>query len=53
MQSLAKVPGIRIAGVCDILEKDLNALPIGNRNHRLMPMTVAACQPGKDVDKEC
>jgi predicted dehydrogenase len=75
MQSLAQIPGVRIAAVCDVwdvhLEEgqkladpaafatksfhellarpDLDAVLIGAPDHWHVPMTIAACQAGKDV----
>jgi predicted dehydrogenase len=75
MKSLAEVPGVRIAAVCDIYDKhldqartladpkafattrypevlarnDINAVLIGSPDHWHVPMTVDACNAGKDV----
>jgi predicted dehydrogenase len=75
MRSLAKVPGVRIAAVCDIYDphlaaarrladpsasatkryrelldrKDIDAVLIGSPDHWHVPMTVDACNAGKDV----
>jgi predicted dehydrogenase len=75
MKSLVNVPGVRIAAVCDIYDKHLNAaraladskavavssyhelldrkdidiVLIGSPDHWHVPMTVAACDAGKDV----
>src|SRR5215218_1215052 len=75
MKSLAKVPNVRIAAVCDIYEphleegrkladpnastsrqyreilerKDIDAVLIGSPDHWHVPMTVDACNAGKDV----
>ena len=75
MKSLAQVPGVRIAAVCDIYDvhlakgraladpkafatktyrelldrKDIDAVVIGSPDHWHVPMTIAACDAGKDV----
>lgn len=75
MQSLPKIPGVRIAAVCDIYDahltagrkladpgaitsknyheilerKDIDAVLIGAPDHWHVPMTVDACNAGKDV----
>src|SRR5262245_51358065 len=75
MHSLAKIPNVRIAAVCDIYErhleegrkladsnayvsrryrelldrKDIDAVLIGSPDHWHVPMTVDACNAGKDV----
>ncbi len=75
MHSLAKIPNVRIAAVCDIYDKhlaegrkladpnaavsrnyheilerkDIDAVLIGSPDHWHVPMTVDACQAGKDV----
>ncbi len=75
MQSLAQVPGGRLAAVCDIWDvhveegrkladpkavatkryreildrKDIDAVVIGSPDHWHVPMTVDACNAGKDV----
>lgn len=75
MARLAKVPGVKLAAVCDIWDhhlaegrkladpraiaatdfrslldrKDIDAVLIGSPDHWHVPMTVAACQAGKDV----
>jgi predicted dehydrogenase len=75
MKSLANVPNVRIAAVCDIYEphlnegrkladpnahasrayreildrKDIDAVLIGSPDHWHVPMTVDACNAGKDV----
>jgi len=75
MKSLAAVPNVRIAAVCDIYEphlnegrkladpsahasrdyreildrKDIDAVVIGSPDHWHVPMTVDACNAGKDV----
>jgi predicted dehydrogenase len=75
MRSLAKVPGVRIAAVCDIYDahvgaakkladpqayatkhyreildrKDIDAVLIGSPDHWHVPMSVDACNAGKDV----
>lgn len=75
MGSLAKIPGVRIAGVADIYDKhrdlgkaladpkaivtghfeelldrkDIDAVLIGAPDHWHAPMTMAACDAGKDV----
>jgi predicted dehydrogenase len=75
MQSLATIPGVRMAAVCDVWDthlaegrkladpqaatskdfralldrKDIDAVLIGAPDHWHVPMTVAACQAGKDV----
>ncbi len=75
MQSLARVPGVRIAAVCDIYDahldagkkladskaiatkhyrelldrKDIDAVLIGSPDHWHVPMSVDACNAGKDV----
>ncbi len=75
MRSLAKVPGVKIAAVCDVYDphlasarkladpqalatkhfhevlerKDIDAVLIGAPDHWHTPMTIAACQAGKDV----
>ena len=75
MKSLAKVPGVRIAAVCDIYDvhverakkladpqafatkhyreildrKDIDAVLIGSPDHWHVPMSVDACNAGKDV----
>ncbi len=75
MQSLAKVPGVRLAAVCDIYDahldagkkladpkaiatkhyrelldrKDIDAVLIGSPDHWHVPMSVDACNAGKDV----
>ncbi len=75
MKSLAQIPGVRIAAVCDIWDvhlaegrkladakaiatkeyrelldrKDLAATLIGSPDHWHVPMTVDACNAGKDV----
>ena len=75
MKSLAQVPGVRIAAVCDIYDahldeakkladpkafatkhyrelldrKDIDAVLIGSPDHWHVPMTVDACNAGKDV----
>jgi predicted dehydrogenase len=75
MQSLATIPGVRIAAVCDIYDnhldqarkladpqavatkryrelldrKDIDAVLIGSPDHWHVPMTVDACDAGKDV----
>jgi predicted dehydrogenase len=75
MQSLAQIPGVKLAAVCDVWDthleegrrladsqafatkefrelldrKDLDTVLIGSPDHWHVPMTVAACQAGKDV----
>ena len=75
MKSLAKVPGVRLAAVCDIYDahlnegqkladpkavatkhyrelldrKDIDAVLIGSPDHWHVPMSVDACNAGKDV----
>jgi predicted dehydrogenase len=75
MKSLVQVPGVRIAAVCDIYDKhlqagraladpravasqdyhellarkDIDAVLIGSPDHWHVPMTVDACDAGKDV----
>jgi predicted dehydrogenase len=75
MQSLAKVPGVKIAAVCDVWDvhleaakkladtkahatkhyreildrNDIDAVLIGTPDHWHVPMTVDACNAGKDV----
>src|SRR5262249_19203932 len=75
MQSLVKVPNVKIAAVCDVYDvhlreaqkladpdalatkhfqevldrKDIDAVLIGSPDHWHVPMTVAACDAGKDV----
>src|SRR5262249_47513190 len=75
MRSLVKVPGVRIAAVCDIWDvhleagkkladakavtskhykeildrKDIDAVVVGTPDHWHVPITVAACEAGKDV----
>jgi predicted dehydrogenase len=75
MKSLAQVPGVRIAAVCDIYDahldaakkladpkaistkhyrelldrKDIDAVLIGSPDHWHVPMSVDACNAGKDV----
>ncbi|MFI5460806.1 MAG: Gfo/Idh/MocA family protein [Isosphaerales bacterium] len=75
MRSLAQVPGVRIAAVCDIYDahlagakkladprafatkhyrevldrKDIDAVLIGSPDHWHVPMSVDACNAGKDV----
>ena len=75
MKSLAQVPGVRIAAVCDIYDphlnegkkladpkavatrhyrelldrKDIDAVLIGSPDHWHVPMSVNACNAGKDV----
>jgi predicted dehydrogenase len=75
MQSLRKVPNVRLAAVCDVWDvslaegakladpkavqarefrkllerKDIDAVLIGSPDHWHVPMTVAACDAGKDV----
>ena len=75
MQSLVKIPGVRISGVADIWDKhrdlgkaladpkaavtgnfedlldrkDIDAVLIGAPDHWHAPMTMAACNAGKDV----
>lgn len=75
MKSLAKIPNVRIAAVCDVWDvaldegrklaapgavttkqyqrlldnKDINAVLIGTPDHWHVPLTVAACNAGKDV----
>lgn len=75
MKSLANVPNVRIAAVCDIYEphlaegrkladpkahasrvyrellerKDIDAVVIGSPDHWHVPMTIDACNAGKDV----
>jgi predicted dehydrogenase len=75
MKSLARIPNVRIAAVCDIYEphleqarkladadalvtrrykdllarKDIDAVLIGAPDHWHVPMTVDACDAGKDV----
>ncbi len=75
MKSLAEVPGVRIAAVCDIYDahldaarkladpkavatkhyrelldrKDIDAVLIGSPDHWHVPMSVDACNAGKDV----
>jgi len=75
MNSLAKIPNVRIAAVCDIYDKhlaegrkladphavvsrnyrelldrkDIDAVLIGSPDHWHVPMTIHACQAGKDV----
>ncbi len=75
MQSLATIPGVTMAAVCDVWDthleegrkladpqailskdfravldrKDIDAVLIGAPDHWHVPMTVAACQAGKDV----
>ena len=75
MKSLVKIPGIRIAAVCDVWDvrleqarkmadpkafstkmfeevlqrSDIDAVLIGTPNHWHVPITIAACEAGKDV----
>jgi predicted dehydrogenase len=75
MQSLATIPGVRMAAVCDVWDvalaegkkladakavtsknfnevlarKDIDAVLIGTPDHWHVPITVAACEAGKDV----
>ncbi len=75
MKSLAQIPGVRIAAVCDVYEphldqarklsdasavvsrryreildrNDIDAVVIGAPDHWHAPMTVDACEAGKDV----
>jgi predicted dehydrogenase len=75
MQSLATIPGVKMAAVCDVWDthleegrkladpqaavskdfravldrKDIDAVLIGSPDHWHVPMTVAACDAGKDV----
>ncbi len=75
MKPLASIPGVRIAAVCDLYDKhldaakpladakafatdsfrelldrkDIDAILIGAPDHWHVPMTVAACEAGKDV----
>ena len=75
MKSLAQVPGVRIAAVCDIYDahlhgaakladsqafatkhyrevldrKDIDAVLIASPDHWHVPMSVDACNAGKDV----
>src|SRR6187402_1738565 len=75
MESLVKVPGVKIAAVCDVWDihldmarnmadaqaatskdyraildrKDIDAVLIGAPDHWHVPMTVDACNAGKDV----
>lgn len=76
MQRLAKIPGVRLAAVCDVWDRhlaegailadanaiqegtdfrrlldrsDIDAVLIGSPDHWHVPMTVAACEAGKDV----
>ena len=75
MKSLAQIPGVRIAAVCDVYDphldqarkladpgavastryreildrNDIDAVVIGTPDHWHVPMTVDACDAGKDV----
>jgi len=75
MKSLVKIPGVKIAAVCDVWDehlklgkeladpaafstkefrevldrKDIDAVLIGAPDHWHVPLTIAACQAGKDV----
>src|SRR5262245_14176225 len=75
MKALVKVPGVRIAGVCDVWDrhlvegrklasdgafttkpdqdllarKEIDAVLIGTPDHWHVPLTIAACEAGKDV----
>jgi predicted dehydrogenase len=75
LRSLAQVPNVRIAAICDIWDvhldhgrkladpkafatkhyqdllarKDIDAVVIGTPDHWHVPLTIAACEAGKDV----
>ncbi len=75
MKTLTRIPGVRMAAVCDIWDvnlalakeiadpkafatkdyraaldrKDIDAVLIGSPDHWHVPMTIDACQAGKDV----
>ncbi len=75
MQTLRRIPNVRLAAVCDVYDgalaearkiadpkafvtkrfpellerKDIDAVVIGSPDHWHVPLTVAACQAGKDV----